>query len=105
MGSCPTPGNELSRETHELTKQKILLERCLAEPRRTALPPWLAVLGFTLIGLVSRLSLPNQSDSPSWWHMHCSAKMDGGEKDSGRRSDMWCLLLTFPELFWLVVAY
>ena len=62
MGSCPTPGNELSRETHELTKQKILLERCLAEPRRTALPPWLAVLGFTLIGLVSRLSLPNQSD-------------------------------------------
>ena len=38
VGSCLTPGNELSRETHELTKQKILLERCLAEPRRTALP-------------------------------------------------------------------
>ena len=24
--------------------------------------------------------------------------MDAHEKDSGRWSDMWCLLLTFPEL-------
>ena len=24
--------------------------------------------------------------------------MDASEKDSGRWSDMWCLLLTFPEL-------
>ena len=27
------------------------------------------------------------------------------EKDSGKFLDMWCLLLTFPEHFWLVVAY
>ena len=33
------------------------------------------------------------------------SKMDAREKDSGRWSDMWCLLLTFPELFQLVVAY
>ena len=33
----------------------------------------------------------------------CSAKMDSSEKDSGRWLDMPCLLLTFPELFWLVV--
>ena len=40
--------------------------------------------------------------SPSWWHAHCSAKMDASNKDSGKWSDMWCLLLTFPELFRLV---
>ena len=37
--------------------------------------------------------------------MHHSAKMDASQKDSGRWSDTWCLLLTFPKLFWLVVAY
>ena len=31
--------------------------------------------------------------------------MDAREKDSGRWSDMWYLLLPFPELFQLVVAY
>ena len=35
----------------------------------------------------------------------CSAKMDAREKDSGRWWDMWCLLVTFPELFQWVVAY
>ena len=35
--------------------------------------------------------------SPSWWHMHCWAKMDGSDKDSGRWSYTWCLLLTFPN--------
>ena len=30
------------------------------------------------------------TQSPSWWLMHCSAKMDASEKDSGRWSDM-CL--------------
>ena len=41
----------------------------------------------------------------SWWRMHCSAKTDATEKDSGRWLDTWCLLLTFPELFgwwWLI---
>ena len=31
--------------------------------------------------------------------------MNAREKDSGRWSDRWCLLLTFPELFRLVEAY
>ena len=31
--------------------------------------------------------------------------MDVSEKDSGRWSGTWCLLLTFPELFRLAVAY
>ena len=30
--------------------------------------------------------------------------MDASEKNSGRSSDTRCLLLTFPKLFWLVVA-
>ena len=44
-GSCPTLGNELSEETHVLTKQETLLGRGawvqssgVREPRRTALP-------------------------------------------------------------------
>ena len=44
LGSCLTLGNELSKETHVLTKQEILLgkgapaeSRRLREPRRTAL--------------------------------------------------------------------
>ena len=56
------------------------------------------------MGLVSGLSIANHSDSDSFL-VPCSAKMDAREKDSGRWSDMWCLLLTLPELFRLVVAY
>ena len=45
LGSCLTLGNELSKETHVLTKQEILLGKGtrvgssrVREPRRTALP-------------------------------------------------------------------
>ena len=45
LGSCLTLGNELSEETHVLTKQEILLEKGIQvessrvrKPRRTALP-------------------------------------------------------------------
>ena len=45
LGSFLTPGNELSEETHVLTKQEILLGKGtwvessrVREPRRTALP-------------------------------------------------------------------
>ena len=45
MGSCLTLGNELSEETHVLTKQETLLgrgawaeNRRVGEPQRTALP-------------------------------------------------------------------
>ena len=59
-----------------------------------------------MMGLVSHyLSLANHSDSESFLVVPCSAKMDAREKDSGRWSDMWCLVVTFPELFLLVVAY
>ena len=45
LGSCITLGNELSKETHVLTKQEILLGKgtrvessWVRKPRRTALP-------------------------------------------------------------------
>ena len=111
-GSCPTLGNELFEKTHVLAKQEILLgkgpwveSRRVREPGRTALPQLAAVSGFMVMGLVSRLSSANHSDSESFPVVPCPAKMDAREKDSGRWSDMRCLLLTFPELFRLVVTY
>ena len=63
---------------------------------------WLAVSGFMVTGLVSGVSLTNHSDSESFLVVHALfSQMDAREKDSGRWSDMWCLLLIFPELFWL----
>ena len=51
LGSCLTLGNELSEETHVLTKQEILLGKGtqvessrVKEPRRTALSHGLQVL-------------------------------------------------------------
>ena len=67
---------------------------------------WLTGPGFTVMGLVSQLSLAIHSDSESFLVVQpCSAKVDAREKRSGRWSDMRCLLLTFHELFRLVVAY
>ena len=60
---------------------------------------WLAVSGFMVMGLVSGLSLASHlTQSPSWRCTPCSAKMDAREKDSGRWSDMWCLLNLSPTL-------
>ena len=71
---------------------------------------WLAVSGFMVMGLVSGLSLANHCDSESFLVVHALFSQDGCQRggfweDSGRWSDRWCLLLTFPELFWLVEAY
>ena len=107
LGSCLTLRSELSEKTHVLTKQEILLGKGtqvessrVREPRRTALPVS-GSLRFYSDGIISGLSLANHSDSggarlirPRWMP----------EKDSGRWLDMWCLLLTFSELFQLVVA-
>jgi len=57
-------------------------------------------------GIVSGLFLANHSDSESFLVVHTLlAKVDASKKDSGKWLDIWCLLLTFPKLFWLVVAY
>ena len=57
-------------------------------------------------GLVSGFSLANPSDSGRLLAVHAMlAKMDASVEDSGRWRDTRSLLLTFPELFRLVVAY
>ena len=66
-----------------LTKQEILLGKGtrvessrVREPRRTALP-LLAVLGFMVMGLVSRWSLANHSNSESFLVVHALLSQDG----------------------------
>ena len=93
-----------------LTKQEILLGKGtwvessrVKEPRRTALPCiqfYGDGISFMVTGCLNPIILI-QSLS---WCQPCSAKMDAS-KDSGRWLDIWCLLLTFPELFRLVEAY
>ena len=93
-----------------LTKQEILLGKGtqvessrVREYRRTA-PPHGS--GFMVMGLVSGWSLANHSNSESFLvGTHRSAKVDASERDSGKWTDTRCLLSTFTELFWLVVAY
>ena len=65
-----TLGNELSEETHVLTKQEILLGKSIRvessrvrEPRRTTLSHGLQSHVFMVMGLVSGLSLANHSNS------------------------------------------
>ena len=76
-------GTELFEETHVLTKREILLGKGtlvessgVREPRRTALPR-LAVSGFVVMGLVSRWSLANLSNSESFLVAHASLSQDG----------------------------
>ena len=109
QGSCPTLRNEFSEETYKPTKQETLSgrgtrveSRRVRKSRRTALPR-----GSQSRVLWRRDEFPGclwpiiLTQGPSLWCTRCSAKMDASKKDSGR----WCLLLTFPKLFWLVVTY
>ena len=67
---------------------------------------WFTVSGFMVMGLVSGLSLANPSDSQSFLVVHALLRQTGCQwEGSGRWLDTWCHLLTFPELFQLVVAY
>ena len=70
-----------------LTKQEILLgkgtwveSRKVREPRRTALPPG-SQLGFMVMGLVSRLSLANHSDSESCLVVQALFSQDGCQRE------------------------
>ena len=64
-------------------------------PRRTALPGGPAALGFLAMGSFSSLSPV----------VRALLSQDGCQRDGGGRwTDTWCLLLTFPKLFRLVVA-
>ena len=66
-----------------LTKQEILLGRApgwRAVGKRTqenCSATWLSVLGFMVMGLVSRWSLANHSNSESFLVAHASLSQDG----------------------------
>ena len=81
LGSCLTLGNELSEETHVLTKQEILLGRAprwrAGGTQENCSVTWLAVSGFMVMGLVSGWSLANHSNSESFLVAHASLSQDG----------------------------
>ena len=112
LGSCLTLRNELSEETHLLTKQETLLGKATgAESSREGNPGELLCrvarnLGFYGDGIGFWVVFSRfLTQSPSWWCTPGSAKLDASKQDSGRWLDMWCLLSTFPEIFHLVVVY
>ena len=87
VGSCLTPRNEFSEETHMLTKHEISLgkgarveSRRVRGRRRTALPRG-SQSGFMVMGLGSRLSLANRSDSESCLVGHTLFSQDGCQRE------------------------
>ena len=83
MGSCLTPGNELSKKTHVLIRQEILLGKGtraessrVRETRRTALRRG-SHSGFMVMGLVSGWSLVTHYNSESFLVAHASLSQEG----------------------------
>ena len=70
LGSCLTLRDELSEETHVLTKQEILLGKGTRVESSRVREPRTALLGFMVMGSVSWLSLANHSDSESFLVVH-----------------------------------
>ena len=88
MGSCLTLRNELSKETHVLTKHEILLGRVLqggeqegkgTQENFSAM--WLAVSSVMVIGFISGLSLANHYDSGSFLVVHALLSKDGCQQE------------------------
>ena len=82
VGSCVTRGNELSEETLMLTKQEVTGKGHLGgeqegEGSQDCSALGLTVSGFTVMGLVSTLSLADRSDSESFLVAHTSFSQDG----------------------------
>ena len=95
MGCCLTLRNELSEETHMLTKLETLLRRgTWAESRRVRELRGLKVSSLGVYGDGVSFWPVLLTQGASWWPAQCSAKVDSRKKDSGGHVD-WCLLLTF----------
>ena len=84
LGACLTLRNELSKETHVLTKQEILLGKGtwvessrVRERRRTTLLRGSQSWVFMVMGLVSGWSLANHSNSESFLVVHALLSQDG----------------------------
>ena len=79
--------NELSEETHVRTKQEIFIgkgrrgqEQEGKGTQENSSATWLTVLGFMVMGLVSPLSVANQSDSESFLVVHALFIQDGCQR-------------------------
>ena len=88
LGSCLTLGNELSEETHMLTKQEILLGKSVwVESSRVkgtqenCSAMWLTVSSFMVIGFISGLSLANHSGSESFLVVQDLFSQDGCQQE------------------------
>ena len=77
LGSCLTLGNVLSEETQGRPGGEQSGKG--TQEDRSAM--WLAVLGFMVMGLVSRLSVANHSDSESFLVGHASLSQDGCQRE------------------------
>ena len=83
VGFCLTLGKQLSKETHMLAKQEMLLERAPGQravgkgTQENCSATWLSVLGFMVMALVSGLSLANHSYSESFLGEPLSLSQDG----------------------------
>ena len=87
-GLLSNTGNELSEETHMLTKQKTLIgkrapggEREGQGTQEDSSAMWLAVSGFMVTELISGLSLANHSDSESLLVAHRLLSQDGCQRE------------------------
>ena len=119
-GSCLTLGNGLSEEEIRVLKKQTIGNRCLGgeqqgkgtQEDRSA--TWVTASGFMVMGLVSRLSLANHSDSGCFrgrWRggaaPHASLSQDGCQQGGPGmlvQHTVWCLLLTFRKFFQWVLA-
>ena len=82
-GSFLALRNELSEETHVLTKQDFIWKGHLGGEQEgkgtqeNCSAAWLTMLGFMMMGLVSGWSLTNHSNSESFLVAHASLSQDG----------------------------
>ena len=88
LGSCLTLGNELSEETHLLTKKEIFVGKGHPggkqegqETQENSSATWLVVSGFTVMGLVSVLSLANHSNSEPFLVVQALFSQDGCQRE------------------------
>ena len=81
LGSCLTLGNELSEETHVLTKQEILLGKHRHGEQEGKGTHSTALSHNLQMGLLSGLSLASHSDSESFLVMHTLFSQDGYHRE------------------------
>ena len=87
VGACLTLVNELPKETHADKARDFIGKGSLGREQQdkgtqeNCSATWLAILGFMVMGLVSRFSLANHSDAGSFLVVHTLFSQDGCEQE------------------------